>query len=821
MLVLAFAAAAAGAAAYVFVQSDRDGRAQAERDARFAARTTAEQLGEAVTLLRATVENLAATPGLAAAFERPEDCALTFGGAGGVDAGHVDVLRDDGRVACTSREEKDGDYGGDAWLERAREGPVFEAPVPDKVAGGHAALAAAPFDGGVVVAFLALEPAGATLADLYGGGHPIDLLVTTADGGAVIARSTGAERWVGRSIADTPFARAAGTVDRPDLDGRPRLYAQTVVPDAGWRLYVGEDREAALAAGNRLRNRQLAIILVGFALVLVATLFVYRRVALPVTRLSAEVRATSELSPPRPVRVSGPAEVAELGEDVNGLIAAVARELEERARAEHNYRLLFESGTVPMWIYDLDDGIMLEVNDAALEAYGYGRDEFLALTMADLQVADTPDRQRHRLKDGTEIAVHTIDHIVDFGGREARFVAAEDVGERDRLEEQLRQAQRMEAIGRLAGGIAHDFNNILAAVVGYSELLLAKTPAGDPRRAQAEQIKNAGERAAALTRQLLTLGRRQAVEPVVLDVDDVVVALEPMLRRLIRADVELVISGAGQPTRVRADRSQLEQVLVNLAVNAGDAMAVGGGRLTIATEHVTLDEAYFRLHPVAAGEPGPHVVLDVSDTGVGIDDVTMSRIFEPFFTTKPPEQGTGLGLATVYGIVRQSGGFVWAYSEVGRGTTFKVYLPAVEAPVALSGEPGPETVPATSGRTVLLVEDDAAVRAVVRLMLEAHGLTILEAGEGGAALRLSEEAEPGELHLLVTDTVLPGPGGSELAARVRARHPRLPTLMMSGYSDAVAIRDGPLDPGVEFIAKPFTQADLSAKLAVLLGRAGA
>ena len=818
VLVLVFAAAAIGAAAYVFVQSDRDGRAEAERAATFTARTTAEQVGEAVAVLRATVEGLAATPNLADAFRRPEDCSLTFGGVGGVEIGHVDVLRDDGSVACSSR-EGDGGYRGEAWLDRALDGQLFEAPVPDAAAGGHAALAAAPFDGGVVAAFLALEPSGASLAKLYGGGRPVELLITSADGRTVIARSTGADRWVGESIAGTEFARAAGSVERPDLDGRTRLYARATIPGVGWRLYAGEEKASTLAAANRLRNRQLAIILVGLALVLAATLVVYRRVALPVKRLGAAVRETTGHAPPQPVEASGPAEVVELGEDINGLIAAVDRELAERARAERNYRLLFESSAVPMWIYDLETGRVLEVNEAAIGHYGHTREEFLGLRMEDIEAgrAGPGGRARHRRSDGSRIDVHTISHPVAFAGREARFVAAEDVGERDRLEDQLRQAQRMEAVGRLAGGIAHDFNNILAAIIGYSELLLAHTPAGDPRRGQAEQIKTAGERAAALTRQLLALGRRQALRPVVLDVDEVIASLQPMLRRLIRADVELAIDRAAEPARVRADRSQLERVLVNLAVNAGDAMAGHAGRLTIATAVTTLDERYFELHPVATGQPGRYVVLEVTDTGVGMDEETQSRIFEPFFTTKASE-GTGLGLATVYGIVRQSGGFVSVESKLGRGTTFEVHLPAVDAPVERRPEVEPGAPPAARGRTVLLVEDDPAVRTVVRLMLEAHDLTVLEAEEGHAALRLSEEAEPGTLDLLVTDTVLPGPGGTELAGLVRARHPELPTLMMSGYSDRHVDGEAPLEPGTEFIAKPFTQADLGAKLAALLGR---
>jgi CheY-like chemotaxis protein len=288
-----------------------------------------------------------------------------------------------------------------------------------------------------------------------------------------------------------------------------------------------------------------------------------------------------------------------------------------------------------------------------------------------------------------------------------------------------------------------------------------------------------------------------------------------MLRRVIRADVAIETSLSPDAGRIRADRGQIEQVVVNLAVNAGDAMP-GGGTLTIATSSTELDADYFRLHPAGSGTPGRYSVLEVQDTGVGIDEETLAHVFEPFFTTKEADEGTGLGLATVYGIVQQSGGFVWAYSEPGQGSTFKVYLPTVEAAVEVGAERPPQALISAGGRTVLLVEDDPTVRSVVRRMLEAHGFAILEAAEGDAALELSDARTPGSLDLLVTDTVVPGPGGTALADRVRRRHPALRTVIMSGYSEALATGDVPLEPGTEFIAKPFGPEDLNAKLRTLL-----
>jgi two-component system cell cycle sensor histidine kinase/response regulator CckA len=291
-----------------------------------------------------------------------------------------------------------------------------------------------------------------------------------------------------------------------------------------------------------------------------------------------------------------------------------------------------------------------------------------------------------------------------------------------------------------------------------------------------------------------------------------------MLRRLIRSDIEIVTSLATRPPWLRADRGQLEQVIVNLVANAGDAMP-DGGRLTIATAEAELDEAYTRMHPTGPPATGRYAVLEVSDTGMGMDAETLAHVFEPFFTTKEDERGTGLGLTTVYGIVRQSGGFVWPYSEPGRGTAFKAYFPLVaEEADRAAGPQRPEPALAAGARTILLAEDDPAVRGIVRRMLESHGFAILEAARGDEALRLGESRPAGSLHVLVTDTVMPGPGGTELAARLRERHPELRTLIMSGYGEPAA-GERPLGPATEFIAKPFSAADLQAKLAALLGGA--
>jgi PAS domain S-box-containing protein len=693
LLVAVFLLTAVAAVVYVVVQSGRDARESARRDTRYAAETTAGELGRGLAGLRATVRQAAGTPGIEdMVVHAVPGCRLAFVGSGGIESGHLDAIDRSGAVTCSSRSPAPASYAGAPWLARAQRSELLMAPVRDAAAGGHALLISAPVAGGAFVAFVALEPTGEGLARLFGGGRELEFLITDAPGRTVLVRSIDPKRWVGRGLAGASFSPTSTTTERTDVDGTTRIYAEATVPGVGWRLFVGEDRAQALAAASRLRNRQVLIILAGLALLLATTGFVHRRITGPVRRLGLAVRASGAPAAPEPVEVAGPVEVVELATDINGLIAAVARELEDRRRAEasaraaaRNYRLIFEGSPVPMWIHDAETGIILAANDAAVAGYGYAREELVGLDVAAIElpepeaVEDVPPGLpgdgarpgRHRRRDGSELEVRTLRHDVAFESRRACIVMAADVTERERLEAQLRQAQRMEAIGRLAGGIAHDFNNLLTAILGNTELLLHRMAPDDPRRGEADEVRKAGERAVALTRQLLTFGRVQSAEPVELDLRDTIRGVEPMLRRLIRAAVEIVVDLPAVPARVRADQGQLEQVLVNLAVNAGDAMP-GGGTLTIT------------VREVAAG-----VELVVADTGIGMDEATLAQIFEPFFTTKGPEEGTGLGLATVYGIVRQNGGELRADSAPGRGTTFTIVLPHADREPPLA--PAPST----------------------------------------------------------------------------------------------------------------------------------
>ena len=369
-----------------------------------------------------------------------------------------------------------------------------------------------------------------------------------------------------------------------------------------------------------------------------------------------------------------------------------------------------------------------------------------------------------------------------------------------RSEEQLRQAQKLEAVGRLAAGIAHDFNNLLSVVLSYSEELLVELPDASPSRRDALEIQRAGERAAELTRQLLVFSRQQVLAPKILDLNEVLSNLNRMLGRMLGEDIELALLAAPLLGQVKADPGQIEQVVMNLVVNARDAMP-GGGKLTIATSNVDLDDAYAREH--LGVEPGRYVMLSVSDTGVGMDKATQARLFEPFFTTKGPGRGTGLGLSTVFGIIKQSHGSIWVYSELGQGTTFKIYLPRVDA-----AADRPLVVPAVVGgtETILLVEDEPQVRAVVRRTLERGGYAVIVAQDPNEAVRVAEAAGP--IDLLLTDVVMPYMNGRELAERVRSRRPGVRVLFTSGYTDDAILRHGVLDEGVPFLQKPITPASL-------------
>ena len=392
----------------------------------------------------------------------------------------------------------------------------------------------------------------------------------------------------------------------------------------------------------------------------------------------------------------------------------------------------------------------------------------------------------------------------------------EDITERKLLEEQLMQSQKMEAVGQLAGGVAHDFNNMLTAINGYSELVFQKLRAGDPLRRDIIEIRKAGERAASLTRQLLAFSRKQVLQPKVIGLNSVVAEMEKMLRRLIGEDIELRTVLRAELGSIKADPGQIEQVIMNLAVNARDAMP-DGGTLTIETQRVDLDEEYARQH--VSVKSGPYIMMAVSDTGSGMDEQTQKRIFEPFFTTKRTGEGTGLGLSTVYGIVKQSGGNIWVYSEVGRGTTFKIYLPRIDKSAQEYKRRYEPDGFLKGTETILLAEDEEMLRKLACEVLKMHGYQVLEASNGGTAL-LACERHQGPIHLLISDIIMPEMNGDELAVRLGQIRPEMKVLYISGYTDDAIAHHGILDSAIAFLQKPFTTKNLLRKVREVLDQAG-
>ena len=508
-------------------------------------------------------------------------------------------------------------------------------------------------------------------------------------------------------------------------------------------------------------------------------------------------------------------------DSVGGHIAlAIERRSWEDAlrKSESTFRLLFAHNPLPTWVFDTETLKFVQVNEAAVRLYGYSAKEFESMSVFDIRGEeeyaalhahmkdwDTPGHYqgilKHRKKDGKSIEVEVVSHGFDYAGRKVRLVVAQDITERHSLEEQLRQAQKMEAVGRLAGGVAHDFNNLLMVIKGHTELLLNISSIPPLATKKVEQIDRAADRAASLTRQLLAFSRMQVLQPRVMNVNGVVEEMGKLLPRLIGEDVELILRTSADLGVIRADASQMEQIIMNLAVNARDAMPAGG-KLLIETSNAEFDHSYVSTHLMV--QPGRYVLLAVSDTGTGMDAETQSRIFEPFFTTKVQGKGTGLGLATVYGVVKQSGGYIWVYSELGKGTSFKIYLPRVDQVEEEVLPTGLTEAPQGVG-TILLAEDEQEVREVAREFLESGGYTVLEARDGVDALRLSEE-HSGVIDLLVTDMVMPKMTGQELAARILEKRKGLQVIFMSGYSEYVADEAAHSDPTLRLLSKPFSRA---------------
>ncbi|HLW81471.1 MAG TPA: PAS domain S-box protein [Candidatus Acidoferrales bacterium] len=514
---------------------------------------------------------------------------------------------------------------------------------------------------------------------------------------------------------------------------------------------------------------------------------------------------------------------------VNRDITERKRAVEAFQRAETSFRSVVRDA--PYGIFKADfTGKLLLVNPALEKMLGYtSQAELLAVNLAsvyrypaELQKINALFlRDQHfkdievewKRRDGSFITVRCSGWTVKEESSAYIEVFAEDVTDRRVLERQLRMAQKMEAVGRLSGGIAHDFNNLLGVIIGYIQVMKRSLLPGQPSYEYAEEVEKAGQRAVTLTRQLLAFSRQQVLDPVILNLNTLVSEMEKMLPRLIGEDIQLNFVLDPVIGQVKADQGQLEQVLMNLVVNARDAMP-DGGKLTIQTANVELDVAFARAHQGSV--PGHYVMLGVTDTGTGMDPEIQAQIFEPFFTTKDRDKGTGLGLATVYGIVKQSNGYIAVDSEKGKGASFKVYLPRIEQPVAAKRESLQASPTLRGSETVLLVEDAQPLRALAQLFLKENGYHVLTAADGAEAGQVAAQ-HPGPIHLLLTDVVMPGINGRVLAERLAPRHPDMKVLYMSGYTDAFIAGHGVLEAGTHLLHKPFTEEALMHKVRELLG----
>ncbi|MEO8877346.1 MAG: PAS domain S-box protein, partial [Polyangiaceae bacterium] len=521
---------------------------------------------------------------------------------------------------------------------------------------------------------------------------------------------------------------------------------------------------------------------------------------------------------------------------IKGVVSNVRDSTESRTAAEalrvseDRFAKLARSGVIGV-VTVSTDGRILDGNESWLEMVGYSLEDFSSgrvrwpdLTPPDI-IDDVTAWIAQLREQGVALAFETV-VLAKNGTRVPMLVGAAmidkltcvafcaDLTEKKRTEEMLhkteehlRQAQKMEAVGRLAGGVAHDFNNLLSVILSYSEVLLLDLEDGNSMRDDVEEIRKAGERAADLTRQLLMFSRRQVLAPRILDLNGLLTEMMKMLNRVLGEDIDLSLVRGGALGRVKADPTSLEQVIMNLVVNARDAMPTGG-TLTIETSNIVLDEAHAQIH--ACKHSGPHVMLNVTDTGTGMDEATQLRIFEPFFTTKTNEKGTGLGLSTVFGIVEQSNGCVWVESALGKGTTFKICLPSEAAPIDRARPPASPTT-SCGTETILLVEDEEQVRVVVRDILQRHGYQVLEASNAGEAL-LACEKHVGPIHLLLSDVVMPHMSGPELGKRLCSMRTEMRLLFMSGYTDDSIVRHGILNSDIAFLQKPLTPSTLARKV---------
>ncbi|HET7386955.1 MAG TPA: ATP-binding protein [Nocardioidaceae bacterium] len=815
LLSLIVVAALLGGAAMIHQQHLRmdDAHRSAVNSLSMVSGLAAKDISDAIDQTRTTTAEVAANPGLAALFKTPtpQGCSLTFAGIGPFQHGHVDVISHAGQVLCSSRDlPKGAPYAGEKWLDAPADRVV--GPVQD--AGRSALAVISPVsDRGVVVTFLRIDDLPSQLSNRYVSTLPI------------------------RYALITPAVTRGDTA--PSESGR--ITREAKIPSLGWTVAASTSRDDAFASVRKVNRDTTMVFVLGVLFVLALTEVIYLGIARPIRRLSSSVRqATAErrsIDPPR----SGPAEVVSLGNDFATLTRDLASELGHRAHAEaelkdseQTYRTIFEANPQPTWVHHSDTGALMAVNEAMVQRFGRTREKLLTMRYHELleessspltevlHGSDLVDRSGPwQLLDsaGKQVDALITSDTLNFGGNQGRIVVAEDVTAQLHTQRLLQRTERMESLGQLAGGIAHDFNNLLAVILNYAEFATEQVAEAaidnpgkwEPVLADVRQIGTAGNKAATLTRQLLSFARGDVLEVGHVNLNTVTLGIEQLLRRTLGEQVELDFQLATDLPPVEANAGQLEQVIINLAVNARDAMPEGG-KLSVQTADVLVDAEHTAARPERV--PGRYVRLRVSDNGIGMDAQAREHAFEPFFTTKHRVNGTGLGLATVYGIVTRAGGTIDIYSEPDLGTTISMFLPATIGETEENHTPA-VAKPRAGTETILLVEDDDALRSMAERILRRDGYQVLTASDGPSGEAVAQQRRE-EIDLLLTDVVMPGMLGSELARRVTAANPSIGVLFMSGYAPPGGSRGGTLPDNAVMVDKPFSATRLLDQVRLVL-----
>jgi PAS domain S-box-containing protein len=776
----------AGLAAFaVRSMAETDARQSASADASFASQRAAQQLQAGFDQIAAVSVPLASDPSMAIVFADASKCHFGYAPIGAFATGHIDLVRLDGSVVCSSRKSPDTTspiYEGQAWLVAPQ--AVVVAPIRDPVTGNQVVVVSYPVPGqGALAWFLDLSPIGPKLASEFGSGvHQLEFLVTSGDGRTVVSRSIDPARWIGRNVSG--FASGSAPANQPDLNGTQRIYGRSTFDPAGWRVYVGADEAAALLAADQLSNRSLAIIVGGVGVMLVVTFVVYRRIAEPVRRLSLVIRGSMSGDAVKAVGSSGAAEVTNLAWDFDRLMASLKRELADRLSSEQkallserNYRQLFDGHPQPMWLYDVNTLAFLEVNGAAVDRYGYSRDEFLAMTIKDirppqdlpkfLELTANPQPEfdktgpwRHLLKDGSTVQVLITSHATTFAGHEARFVLAEDLTESQQLELELHQSQaRAEANAELNRAkdemmsmVSHEMRTPLASIVGFTELLVTRETTPKKRAEYLAVMLQEGRRLTALINDFLDLRRIESGHLKMRYAPGDINALIKRAVALIRhpAGISIETRLADDMPLVRIDGDSIFRVLANLLSNARKYSHVGG---TIV---------------VGAGVVADMVEVYVQDHGLGIPGDALPKVFGRFYRVENPDRigikGTGLGLSICKNIVEAHGGTIGVSSDgLGKGARFHFTVPLAHE--------------ATQTGDVLVVEDDSGFAHLLEAELTASGLSSIWAADAETAERLMLKKKA---RAIVLDLLLPGLSGEDFLRRLRATHgPGIPVVVVT------------------------------------------